>query len=842
MRKAWRLLPASLLIGWLGGCDTAEEEGGRGAEEQAPPVELVELVEAREQQTPPPLVPMNAWQGVREGYLPLHTAVGLAHMPYTVKDGRVWVGDDVVLGTLEQLEGSRERGVAFSDVWFPTGRIPWFNHDLNATGVSRVRTAAAYLNAHTPLTLVEVAEGSERALRMKMQGWPVTITGSGGITYGYWDENMPSPEIAYGSGEPELRTIFHELGHALGFPHEFQREDRDTYVDHIDEFEDPWNYARLDTVYWPDPSANLSPFDFASIMKSGYEPWVILKSAYEWGWPDYPGAPVDELSVHDINNIYRVYAKALAAHEAGDGFGLAVSTGDYDDDGYEDIAVGFRDYQSSGADVGKWKMFVYFFRGVATASGEGSISTRYMPWFTKSVGVVDSGNEKLALASGDFNGDGITDLAVGMPWYDGGKGQVKVLFVTTTPSDSAKSETEDDYAPWGHRGVEHELTLAPTDVGLNSLGAHRFGEALAAGQLSVRRGLSTTPAHDLLIGAPKAANNLLVIPRNGGAVAQVRGTDTASPASWTPNVISLTWSPTNATGVEFGATLAVMPYFCASSTDKNSYTDTFVVGAPGYSSDAGAVYVYGCTVNSTGVTSAPALLRTVPHSQAGARYGQAVQAFRTLTASGASTYADHYLVIGAPGYTGTDGLDSGIVYLDSFALDGTKTYVDSYRPGTRYGGDEFGYALAVQQMHSNAGSTFGGPDVQIAIGLPGTKVNGVKAGKVYVWRPWNADGTRNSTAQVIEAHYATSSSTTRFGETLATLRNLNGQGGFVAGAPNAMEADLVYVNGMPTISHVKAGSIDVLLNQSTVPGGYDWSTWRKHLSQESTGDKRPTNL
>jgi len=176
-----------------------------------------------------------------------------------------------------------------------------------------------------------VAEGSERAIKMKVQDWPASVTGSGGITYGYWDENEPTPKIAYGDGDPSVGTILHELGHSLGFPHEFQRADRDTYVDHIDGFEDPWNYAKMGSAYWSAPSVNLSPFDFKSIMKSGYESEVVLKPGYAWNSPSYTAAPVVELSVHDINNIYRVYAKALAAHESGDGFGLAVSAGDYDD-------------------------------------------------------------------------------------------------------------------------------------------------------------------------------------------------------------------------------------------------------------------------------------------------------------------------------------------------------------------------------------------------------------------------------------------------------------------------------------------------------------------------------
>jgi hypothetical protein len=61
------------------------------------------------------------------------------------------------------------------------------------------------------------------------------------------------------------------------------------------------------------------------------------------------------MSVHDINSIYRVYAKRLGQNEEGDEFGQSVATGDFDDDGHEDIAV---------ANYEEGALLVSLFRGV----------------------------------------------------------------------------------------------------------------------------------------------------------------------------------------------------------------------------------------------------------------------------------------------------------------------------------------------------------------------------------------------------------------------------------------------------------------------------------------------
>jgi hypothetical protein len=110
----------------------------------------------------------------------------------------------------------------------------------------------------------------------------------------------------------------------------------------------------------------------------------------------------------------------------------------------------------------------------------------------------------------------------------------------------------------------------------------------------------------------------------------------------------------------------------------------------------------------------------------------------------------------------------------------------------------------------------------VAIGMPGAKVNGLRAGKVLIWRPLVSPGT----ASVVEAVDPDASTNTRFGESLAALRPLRDSGGFVAGAPDAIT------------DGVQAGQVSTLQNAI---GNAGWQTLRRNLDQETQGDYRPTN-
>ncbi len=131
---------------------------------------------------------------------------------------------------------------------------------------------------------------------------------------------------------------------------------------------------------------------------------------------------------------------AGSTNEAGDQFGRALAAGDFDGDGYEDLAVGvpYEDQDgltnvgmvvvfygsSSGLDGGSWEKFTQ--NSVAGAANEDSDLFGYR------------------LAAGDFDADGKDDLAVGVPYEDIGttanSGAVMVFYGSNSGLSPSSTE------------------------------------------------------------------------------------------------------------------------------------------------------------------------------------------------------------------------------------------------------------------------------------------------------------------------------------------------------------------------------------------------------------------
>jgi hypothetical protein len=110
--------------------------------------------------------------------------------------------------------------------------------------------------------------------------------------------------------------------------------------------------------------------------------------------------------------------------EASDQFGYAIAAGDFDDDGFDDLAIGVP-YED---DVNTNEGVIQIIQG----SIDGLTDVGDQRWRLADA----NDNCGYSLAAGDFDSDGFTDLAVGIPHDDVGgladSGSVTVIFGTAT--------------------------------------------------------------------------------------------------------------------------------------------------------------------------------------------------------------------------------------------------------------------------------------------------------------------------------------------------------------------------------------------------------------------------
>jgi hypothetical protein len=385
--------------------------------------------------------------------------------------------------------------------------------------------------------------------------------------------------------------------------------------------------------------------------------------------------------------------------EAGDQFGYAVAAGDFNGDGFDDLAIGVP-YESIGSVAGAGTVNVIY------GSSTGLVSVGDQMWHQNTAGVLGAAEAGdhfgAALATGDFNGDGFDDLAIGVPDESiNGRnhaGAVNVLF-----GSAAKLTAVNDQL-WHQDSTG---ILGGVETG------DLFGKALAAGDFDGDN------FDDLAIGVPDEGIGSFP---HAGAVNVIYGSinrlTAAGDQLWHQDSAGIVGGAEN--GDHFGFALA------AGDFNGSNVYDDLAIGVPdediGTISNAGALnVVYGNW--ATGLTATGNQMWHQNSNfvegvaEAGDRFGYA------LAAGNVGHWGRSALIIGVP-YEDLGTLaNSGVAQL-LYSNNGTGLTATNDQmwhqnsagiEGGAEAGDWFGFAVA-------AGDFNGDNRADIAIGAPGEGV------------------------------------------------------------------------------------------------------------------------
>ena len=453
-------------------------------------------------------------------------------------------------------------------------------------------------------------------------------------------------------------------------------------------------------------------------------------------------APADQFITHTTLN--------LVAPSAGDHLGSALAAGDFNGDGFSDLALSAPDYDIHGP--GSRDGVVFVING--SASGLLLSTADQAPTGGTHVGA----RMGAALVWADFNADGFGDLAIGSP---NAKVRGDGLFcseITLDVTDAGRVDvaygSPTGLSIFGHQSLKQgvcEYQFAEAGVGHDSPEqGDRFGAALAAMP-------NAGGGADLVIGAPGEDLGLFD-KRDAGVVHILQGGLNGLATSSATQLISQDTPGVGGAaedGDQFGRVLATGNF--------SGNREALVVGIPfedvgdNAQRDGGAIQVFfsGLPVVSTddSVFISQSNLANVS-AKSGDLMGWAL-AVGDFDADGRDD-----LAVGTPGEDVVQSVDAGIVTVLYGASGGLSTTRIEHWPQDSAGildfaegGDQFGYALSAW----NYGRT---RHADLAIGVPFEEVQSA------------ADASNQSDAGAVHVIYGSSTGLNSSGNQLWTQDTL----------------------------------------------------------------------
>jgi Peptidase family M23/FG-GAP repeat len=357
-----------------------------------------------------------------------------------------------------------------------------------------------------------------------------------------------------------------------------------------------------------------------------------------------------------------------SGNAAGDEFGGSLTVGDFDGDGFADLAIGAPGETVAGR-AGAGAVTILY----GSSSGVGD----RIGWFTRSTeglaGSAAAGDAfGHALAAGDVDGDGKADLAIGIPLEDtpagDDTGAVAVLFGSSSGIDASG----DRVLRQGSHGIKG--TKAQDE---------RFGWSLAIGDVDGDR------IEDLAIGVPGevvgsgAVGGVAVILGSpdgpvGAGDALLRAGRAGMPGTTTP-------------GGRFGEAVTMGDF------NLDGYRDV-AIGFPGFDGDAGAVVVVPSLWDGIVPSSAKVWSESKKGIKGLAAAGDELGAWLATGALG--KYGFSSLVVGVPLKDKHSMEDAGAVHVVRGARKGLTRRGDQLwkqssagMPGSESAGDRWGHVV-----------------------------------------------------------------------------------------------------------------------------------------------------